>query len=315
MERRTFVATVAATGAAVAARSLGLAQPATGTPPQTTEATPVAGATPQTGYAPVNDLRMYYEIHGEGGEAPLVILHGAYMTVEGFGGLLPALAATRQVIVPEMQGHGRTADVDRPITYEQMADDTAALLRHLAIGQADVFGFSMGGGIALQFAIRHPDLLRKLVVASASFRLDGLHPELLALIPSMTPELFEGSPGKEIYDRVAPRPEDFPTLVAKLKQLDTVPFAWPPEDIRGIAAPTLLIFGDSDSVRLEHAVELFNLLGGGVMGDLVGLPTSQLVVLPGTAHFVPPGSGVLDRADWLLATIPPFLDAPMPEAS
>ena len=125
--------------------------------------------------------------------------------------------------------------------------------------------------------------------------------------------MFAGSPIEEAYLRTAPNPGDFPTLVEKLTRLDTTPFSWPADDVRGIAAPTLIVLGDSDGIRLEHAVELFGLLGGGVMGDLVGLPRSQLAVLPGTSHFVPPGSGLLDRADWLLAMIPPFLDAPEPE--
>ena len=262
-------------------------------------------------YASVNGLEMYYEIHGTG--EPLVLLHGAYMTIDAMGEVVPALAETRQVIAVELQGHGRTADIDRPLTYEQMADDIAALLRHLVIEKADVFGYSMGGGVALQVAIRHPEVVRKLVVASTSYTSDGMHPELLEMIPTLTPEVFAGSPIEEAYLRIAPNPEDFPTLVAKIKQLDMQPFAWPPEDIRGIAAPTLLIVGDSDAIRLEHAVELFRLLGGGVMGDLAGLPKSQLAVLPGTTHFVPPGFAVLDRADWLLSMIPPFLDAPMPE--
>ena len=262
-------------------------------------------------YAEVNGLNMYYEIHGTG--QPLVLLHGAYMTIDLMGEVVPALAETRQVIAVELQGHGRTADIDRPLTYEQMADDIAALLRHLVIEKADVFGYSMGGGVAFQVAIRHPEVVRKLVVASASYTSDGMHPELLEMIPTLTPEVFAGSPIEEAYLRTAPHPDDFPTLVAKMKQLDMEPFAWPPEDIRGIAAPTLLIVGDSDAIRLEHAVELFRLLGGGVMGDLAGLPKSQLAVLPSTTHFVPPGSGVLDRADWLMAMIPPFLDTPMPE--
>jgi pimeloyl-ACP methyl ester carboxylesterase len=268
-------------------------------------------ADPRTGYAPVNGLNMYYEIHGTG--QPLVLLHGAYMTIDRMGEVVPGLAETRQVIAVELQGHGRTADVDRPLTYEQMADDTAAFISHLGIEQADVFGYSMGGGVAFQVAIRHPEVVRKLVVASASYTSDGMHPELLEMIPTLTPEVFAGSPIEEAYLRTAPNPDDFPTLVAKMKQLDMEPFAWPPEDIRGIAAPTLLIIGDSDSIRLEHAVELFQVLGGGVMGDLAGLPKSQLAVLPGTTHFIPPGSGVLDRTDWLLSLIPPFLDAPMPE--
>jgi len=265
---------------------------------------------PTGNYAEVNGLRMYYEIHGTG--EPLVLLHGAYMTIGAMGLIVPGLASTRQVIAVELQAHGHTADIDRPITYEQMADDTAALLRHLGIGQTDVFGFSMGGGVALQLAIRHPDLLRKLVVASASYTSDGMQPELHEMIPSITPEMFAGSPIEAAYLEVAPNPGDFTRLVEKLKRLDMTPFSWPSEDVRGIEAPTLIVVGDADAIRLEHAVEMFRLLGGGAMGDLASLPRSQLVVLPGTTHFVPPGSGVLDRAGWLLAMLEAFLDAPMP---
>jgi pimeloyl-ACP methyl ester carboxylesterase len=266
---------------------------------------------PRGGYAEVNGLEFYYEIHGTGG--PLVVLHVAYMTIETMGQIVPELAKSRQAIATELQAHGHTSDIDRPLSYEQMADDVAALLRHLEIEEADVFGFSMGGGVTLQVAIRHPEVVRKLVVASSSYTSDGLYPEVGEAIETITPGLFEGTPMLEEYTRVAPNPEDFPTLVAKMKQLDMEPFAWPKEDIRGIVAPTLLIVGDSDGTRLEHALEMFRLLGGGVFGDIVGLPDSRLAVLPGTAHFVPPGSGVLDRADWLVSMIGEFLDAPMPE--
>jgi pimeloyl-ACP methyl ester carboxylesterase len=242
------------------------------------------GSGTQTGYAQAGDLRMYYEIHGSG--RPVLLLHGAYMSADTWGPLLPGLAASRRIIAPEQQGHGRTSDIDRPITYEQMADDTAALARALEIETADVLGYSMGGGVALQLAIRHPDLVRKLVVASASFRSDAMHPEAVEMFPSITPEMFAGT------------------------DLDTAPFAWPEDDIRSIAAPTLIMLGDSDLIRLEHAVEMFRLLGGGVMGDLAGVPSSQLAVLPGTTHFMPPGLGIIDRTDWLLAMIVPFLDAP-----
>jgi pimeloyl-ACP methyl ester carboxylesterase len=259
-------------------------------------------------YAPVNQLDMFYEVHGEG--RPLLLLHGAYMTADMMAPLATGLAATRQVIVPELQGHGRTADADRPLTYEQMADDVAALAGHLELEQADVFGYSMGGAAALQIAIRHPELVRRLVVASAGYRYDSMPPEAIAMFPSITPEMFAGTPMETEYKRLAPNPDDFPTLVEKLKTLDTTDFAWPDDDIRRIAAPTLIVLGDSDGVRLEHAVEMFKLRGGGVMGDLSGMPESQLAVLPGTSHFVPPGSAVLDRAEWLLAMVPPFLDAP-----
>jgi len=195
-----------------------------------------------------------------------------------------------------------------------MADDTAALIRHLGLAAADVIGYSLGGAVALQLAIRHPDVVRRLVVASATFTSDGMPAEALAMFPSISPEMFAGSPIEQAYQETAPDPDHFPVLVEKLTRLDTTPFAWPEEDVRAIAAPTLIVLGDSDGVRLEHAVDLFKLRGGGVMGDLQGLPASQLAVLPGTTHFVPPGSGLLDRAAWLEAMIPPFLDAPMPDA-
>ena len=268
----------------------------------------MAGDDTVTGYAPVGDLRMYYEVHGSG--RPLVLLHGAYMTVEMMEPLLSGLAASQRVIAVEQQGHGRTADADRPLSYERMADDTAGAMRHLGIEDADVVGYSMGGGVALQLAIRHAALVRRLVVASASFRSDGMHAVALEMFPSITPEMFAGSPMEDAYQRLAPDPEAFPTLVAKLTALDSTHFAWPEDDIRRIAGPMLIVIGDSDGIRLEHAVELFKLRGGGVMGDLQGLPESQLAVLPGTAHFVPPGSGLLDRSDWLLGMIRQFLDPP-----
>jgi len=264
-----------------------------------------ASTATDTGYAPADGLELYYEIHGAG--EPLLLLHGAYMTIEMMAPLLSPLAASRQVIAVEQQGHGRTADADRPITYEQMADDNAAVLRHLGIGTADVVGFSMGGAIALQLAIRHPALVRKLVVAAASFRSDGMQPELLEMIPSITPEMFAGSPVEQAYRRLAPEPDAFPSLVAKLKRLDSTEYAWAEDDIRAIPAPTMIVVADSDAIRLEHAVELFRLRGGGAMGDFGGLPAAQLAVLPGTTHFIPPGSGVLDRSEWLTAMLLRFL--------
>jgi len=268
----------------------------------------MTNTTPQTGYAAVNGLTMYYEIHGSGGQ-PLVLLHGAYMTIDSaFGKLLPILAKTRQVIAVELQGHGRTADIDRPIRYEQMADDTAALMQEIGVANADVFGFSMGGGVALQLAIRHPDRVRKLVAASATYKSEGMYPDVLAMIETITPEAFTGSPFEADYLRLAPNPQDFPTLVAKLTALDTEVQDWPAEKIRAITVPTMVIIGDSDVVRPEHAVELFRLLGGGVAGDLVGVPNARLAVLPGTTHLT-----VMEQTDLLLAIVPPFLDAPMPE--
>jgi pimeloyl-ACP methyl ester carboxylesterase len=266
----------------------------------------MASIAPQTGYAPVNGLQMYHEIHGTG--QPLVVMHGSFMTIELMGKIIPELAKSRQVIAVEFQGHGHTADIDRPFTYEQLADDTAALIRHLGLGTADLYGYSLGGGVALQVAIRHPDLVRKLVIVSAPHNTDGMHPEYFPAIAQIKPELFDGTPWRESYERTAPHPEAFPALVTKLvEQLEKKPYAWPDEAIRAIIAPTLIVIGDSDGIPPEHAAALFRLRGGGVFGDMVGLPASQLAILPGTTHV-----GLLDRAEWLAAMVVPFLDAPLP---
>lgn len=266
-------------------------------------------ATPvQTGYASVNGLALYYEIHGAG--YPLVLLHGAFMTIDtAFSQLLPKLAETRQVIAVELQGHGRTADIDRPLSYEQLADDIAALLGEIGVRQADIFGYSLGGGVALQLGMRHPDLVRKLVVVSATYNSQGMYPEALAGIAMITPEAFAGSPIEEEYLRLAPNPGDWPRLIDKIKQLDSQVQDWSPENVQRITAPTLVVLGDSDVVRPEHAVALFRLVGGGVPGDLGPMPRSQLAILPGATHIT-----VMDQTDLLLAIIPPFLAAPLPEA-
>ena len=263
--------------------------------------------TPRAGYAPVNGLQMYYEIHGEG--EPLLLLHGAFGTIELWGPILATLAENHQVIAVEFQGHGRTADIDRPLTYEQLVKDTAALMRHLDIEQADIVGYSLGGIVALGLAIEHPDLVRKLAVAGANYNNDGLYPESLAAIESLTPEMFAGSPPETAYLEVAPNPDAFPTLVAKIVELDRAFGGWREEDLQAIEAPALVINGDSD-IRPEHAAALFRLLGGGVPGDLVGLPRSRLAILPGTTHV----GLVTERADWLVAMIDEFLSTPMPES-
>jgi pimeloyl-ACP methyl ester carboxylesterase len=262
-------------------------------------------------YASVNGLKMYYEVHGTG--RPLVLLHGAITTIDtSFGKVLPALSKTHKVIALEQQGHGHTADVDRPLMYEQMAEDTVALLRQLNIKNADFFGYSMGGGIALQIAIRHPDLVRKLVLAAPAYNRDGFYPKIYQQIQNMKPEDLAESPWKAAYDRTAPNPEHWPILVAKVKRLVQDFKGWPTEAIQSIKAPTLIIIGDSDVIRPEHALQMFRLLGGGVAGDDAAgrphLPRSQLAVLPGTTHVT-----LVDRGDWLVSMITEFLNAPMPK--
>ena len=263
----------------------------------------------KTGYVQVNGLQMYYEIHGTG--QPLVLLHGAFSAIgTSFGQLLPGLAETRQVIAFELQGHGRTADIDRPLTLEGMADDVAAAIGQLGVESADIFGYSTGAAVGLQLITRHPNVVRKLVLASVTYTMDGVHPGLMEGLGEMTPEMMHGSPWHEEYIRIAPNPEDFAKLFAKKTQMDRQIKDLPPEAIRAIKAPTLLIIGDSDLVRPEHAVEMFRLLGGGVFGDTpAGLPNSQLAILPGTSHVT-----LVNRADLLLPMITSFLDAPMPDA-
>jgi pimeloyl-ACP methyl ester carboxylesterase len=260
-------------------------------------------------YINVNGLKMYYELHGEG--QPLVLLHGAFSAIgTSFGKLLPELAKTRQVVAFELQGHGHTADIDRPLSYEQMADDTAAALQQLGLEKADFFGYSMGAAVVLQVAIRHPEVVRKLVFASVSYKLDGLHPGLMEGLQQMTPNMMYGSPWHEEYKQIAPRSEDFDTLFTKVMQMDRELKDIPDETIAAIQAPALFIIGDSDIVRPEHAVEIFRLFGGGIMGDTpAGPPDSQLAVLPGTTHVT-----LVSRADWLNSMIGEFLDAPMPAA-
>jgi pimeloyl-ACP methyl ester carboxylesterase len=250
---------------------------------------------------------MYYEIHATG--YPLVLVHGAFSAVgTSFGKVLPGLAKSHQVIAFELQAHGHTADIDRPLSLEAMADDVVAALPQLGIERADVLGYSMGAAVALRVAIRHPEVVRKLILMSVTYTLSGVHPGLMEGLGEMKPEMMFGSPWHEEYMRIAPHPEHFARLFAKKTQMDRETQDIPTESIRAIKSPTLLILGDSDLVRPEHAVEMFRLLGGGVFGDTpAGLPAPQLAILPGTSHVT-----IADRADWLISMITEFLDAPMP---
>jgi pimeloyl-ACP methyl ester carboxylesterase len=267
----------------------------------------------ESGYAPANGLNIYYEIHGasQGADLPLVLLHGAFSSIEpDFGQMIPIFAKTRQVIAVEQQGHGHTADIDRPLRYEHMADDTVALLQHLGIEKADFFGYSFGGEVVMKIAYHHPEMARKLVVAGGtSYNLDGLHPALTEGLAEMPPDSLDGTPWKEAYDKVAPNPEDWATLVDKKNEMDRHYQSWTPEQIQSIKAPMLIMVGDSDIVRPEHVVEMFRLVGGGVVGDLVGLPASQLAILPGTTHVT-----VVYRTEWVTSMTNEFLNAPLPEA-
>jgi len=257
-------------------------------------------------YAMVNGLKMYYEVRGPASGVPLVLMHGAFSNIEtDFAKMLPALSKTRRIIAIEQQGHGHTPDTDSALTYEQMADNTVELLRQLRVTRADFLGYSMGGATGMYVAVRHPELVRKLIfVGGASYKPDGFYSQLLEGEKKMTAEDLAGTPWQKAYARMAPNPHDWPKLVEKIKQLDLTWRGLRDDDLRSIKAPTLLIVGDADVVKPEHVVQMLRLLGGGVPGDIVGLPRSQLAVLPGTTHVT-----IIGKTDWLLSMITPFLNA------
>jgi len=240
-------------------------------------------------YAEVNGLRMYYEIHGAG--KPLVLLHGAF----GYAAVYPTLAKNRQVIAVELQGHGHTADIDRPLTIENMADDVAALLKHLKIERADIFGYSMGGNVALGVAIRHPGLVGKVAINGSHYSKmeDAYEPATFQQFKSI-PADFAPSVLKGPYDKVAPDPKQWPALVAKIKKMGLESRGFAREDLKSIKAPFLITLGDRDGVRMEHAVEMFRLI-----------PNAQLAVFPGGDHFL-----IWTSPETVLAPVAAFLDRP-----
>ncbi|EKJ94891.1 oxidoreductase [Bradyrhizobium lupini HPC(L)] len=254
----------------------------------------------------VNGMQMYYEVSGTG--EPLIVLHGAYMNIPAMGTIVPKLAQTHKVYALELQGHGRTTDIDRPITYPNLADDVAAFLDAVGVEKADVFGYSMGAATGLQLAIRHPNKVKKLAAASPGFDAAGFQPEYRAFIPQMTPEMFLNTPFAEDYRKLAPNPKGFPALVRKLIALEHEPMAWEAQ-VKALKTPVLIITGDSDVTTLEHSVAMFRLLGGGGMGDM-GAPLSQsrLAVLPATSH-----TAVIGQPELLLTHVEAFLAGKMPK--
>src|SRR5215813_5341130 len=238
---------------------------------------------PTMGYAPVNGLKMYYEVHGSGD--PVVLLHGAFMTItNNWTGWIGELSKTRKVIAVEMQGHGRTADIPRDITYENLADDVAALLAHLKIPRADLIGYSMGGAVAMQCASRHPDKVRKVVVISSMFRRDGMVKEALDVFPKLTADAFKGSPIEAEYKKLSPTPDDFPNFVKRILATATKVYDFGSDKLKATTAPMFFIHGDADGIRLEHVAEMFRLKGGEVHGDLKPRSASRLAILPNTTH-------------------------------
>jgi pimeloyl-ACP methyl ester carboxylesterase len=254
----------------------------------------------------VRGMQMYYEVSGNGD--PLIVLHGAYMNIPSMGSIIPKLAETHKVYALEFQGHGRTTDINRPITYQNLADDVAAFMDSLRLTKADVFGYSMGAAAGLQLAIRHPAKVNKLVAASVAYDLKGWQPEFTAMIPQMTVEMITQMPFAEEYKKLAANPNGFPELARKLIALEKEPMAWE-EQVKNVKAPVLIIAGDADVATLEHNVSLFRLLGGGVMGDMgKPLPASRLAILPATSH-----TAVITQTDLLHSLIEPFLKGVTPK--
>lgn len=258
---------------------------------------------PTTGYAPVNGLKMYYEIHGSG--EPLVLLHGGFMTItNNWEGWISELSKTRKVIAVEMQGHGRTADIPREPSGENLADDVAALLGFLEISRADVLGYSMGGGVAMQLAVRHPARARKIVVLSAPFRRDGMVQGGSEAIQQITAELFKGSSIESEYKRLSPTPDQFAQFVEHMVAADSNARDLTADQLRSTTAPMFFIHGDADGIRLEHVAEMFRLKGGGTHGDLGPRSASRLAVLPDTTHVT-----LMQRPSTIVPMVNDFLDA------
>jgi pimeloyl-ACP methyl ester carboxylesterase len=254
----------------------------------------------------VNGMTMYYEVSGEGD--PLIVLHGSYMNIPAMGAIIPKLAETHRVYALELQGHGRTTDIDRPITYPNLADDVAAFMDAVGLKQADIFGYSMGAVTGLQLTIRHPEKVDRLIFVSGAYDFEGWQPAFREFIPQMTVEMFLEMPFIQEARTLSPDPENFPEVIAKLIQLEKEPMAWE-EDVKAIKAPVLIIAGDADAATLEHTVSMFKLLGGGVMGDMgKPLPASRLAMMPATAH-----TAVITQVDLLVAFIEPFLKGETPK--
>jgi pimeloyl-ACP methyl ester carboxylesterase len=252
---------------------------------------------PRSGYVPVGDLRAYYEIEGDG--RPLVLLHGGFGTIDTtFEKLKPLLAHGRRLVAFERQGHGRTADLDRPLRYEQMVEDAAAVLRHLEIDDADLFGFSDGGVVALGLAARHPSLVRRAGIIGAGYGADAKKPEAKAFLDQLSPNDDRIARFREAYKRVAPHPEAWPVLIVKLQKMWREFGGWPAAEMCSLRAPLLVMLGDDDFVPLDHAIEMYRTV-----------PHARLAVLPGSDHDAP-----IARSEWVAAMLTDFLDAPAVEA-
>jgi pimeloyl-ACP methyl ester carboxylesterase len=264
----------------------------------------------RSGYLPINGLNLYHEVHGELGTSkpPLLLIPGAFMAADSMPDWVEAFARERAVIVFDQQGHGRTPDTSRDMSYEQFADDAAALLRALKVDRTDVMGYSQGGGVALQLAIRHPSLVSRLVSMSATFRKDGWYPVVFESIGGLTAKDFAGTAVEAAFKDHTPDTNAYDAYLEKMKDLNVNDQNISDEEMHSISAKTMVIVGDADGVKPEHAVAMFKLRGGGdedaaVTGTLTKVPAARLVILPATSHI-----GISGEAKVLESMVTPFLD-------
>ncbi|WPB77308.1 alpha/beta hydrolase [Archangium violaceum] len=286
---------------------------ATGSPAWAAEEAPsAAGPLPtRSGHLPIHGLQLYYEVHGELGKGktpPLLLIPGAFGSTEAVKPLVAEFVKKRPVIVFDQQGHGRTADTSRKMSYEQFGDDAAALLRALKVERADVLGYSQGGGAALQLAIRHPKLVNKLVSLAATYRKEGWYPSVFKAIESLDAKMFAGSPIEAAFKKMNPDPKAFEAYVEKMKTLNINDQNISDAQMRAIPAKTMVIIGDADGVKPEHAVAMFKLRGGGseeaaASGQLTTIPNARLAILPATSHLAVAADPAL-----LSSLVTPFLD-------
>jgi len=304
MQRREFITTAAALSVIAA-----LPKPALAAQTQTQEGTTMTTNRPKSGYAPVNGIELYYEIHGEG--KPLVLLHGGFGSIEMFGPVLAALAASRQVIGVDLQGHGRTLPTDRPMTFANLATDVAELIKWLGYNKADVMGYSMGAATGLRIAIEHPDVVDRLIVTSTAYAFSGWHDynqqgmKGMAANPAGAVEPMKQTPMYAQYAQLMPDAEtNWPKTIAQTAALVGQDYDWS-EGVKGLTMPTMIVVGDWDAVRISHATSFFELLGGGKRDgglDGSGAPKGRLAILPGHTHYN------VFESPALISAVEPFLD-------
>lgn len=262
------------------------------------------------GHLPINGLSLYHEVYGEldRSEPPLLIIPGGFMSTGSVSSWVSALARRRTVIIFDQQGHGRTPDTSRELSYERFGDDAAALLRALDVERADVLGYSQGGGVALQLALRHPGLVNKMILLGATCHRDGWYPSVLQGVAGLSAATFAGSPVEQAFLGHTPDADAFAAFVEKLKVMTIDDQELGDEQVRSLAAPTMIIIGDADAVRPEHALAMFRLRGGGdeeaaASGVLREAPPARLVIMPAMSHI-----GLIGASAVLVPMVEAFLE-------